>query len=145
MGDYDYVPGIMKSMGIEILFRSIAIQPGKPTVFGKYGKKLIFGLPGNPVSSFVLFEMLVRPAIMKMMGFRGKLPVYRMVLGADIKRRKSDRKLLIPVSVRDGEVFPVDYHGSAHINAYTGADGIVTMEIGVNELKKGNSADVRPV
>ena len=145
MGDFDYVPAIMKSMGIDILFKTIAIQPGKPTVFGKYRKKLIFGLPGNPVSSFVLCEMLVKPAIFRMMGWKGSAPVYRMVLGADIKRRKSDRKMLIPVAIRDGELFPVDYHGSAHINAYASADGIVTMEIGVNELKKGSFADVRPV
>jgi molybdopterin molybdotransferase len=145
MGDYDHVPGIMQSMGIDILFRTIAIQPGKPTVFGKAGKKLIFGLPGNPVSSFVLFEMLVKPVIMRMMGWKGSSPVYRMVLGEDIRRRKSERKSLIPVEIRNGELFPVEYHGSAHINAYTAASGIIQMEIGVNEMKKGSITDVRPV
>ncbi len=145
MGDYDYVPDIMKSMGIHILFRSIAIQPGKPTVFGKAGNKLIFGLPGNPVSSFVLFEVLVKPAIMAMMGRTVRPITYPVVLGQDIFRRKTDRKALVPVTIRNGEAFPVDYHGSAHINAYTSADGIVTIDIGVNELKKGTITHVRPV
>ena len=125
MGDFDFVPEIMKSMGIRILFRSIAIQPGKPTVFGKKGNNLVLGLPGNPVSSFVLFEMLVRPLILKMMGCNRPLPVYRMQLGEDLKRKRSDRKAFIPVAIRNGEIFSIDYHGSAHINAYTAADGIV--------------------
>jgi molybdopterin molybdotransferase len=145
MGDFDHVPRILKSMGFEIMFRTIAIQPGKPTVFARAGKKLVFALPGNPVSSFVLFEILVRPFIMKMMGWTGSMPVYRMVLGEDILRRKSGRHALIPVTIRNGEVFPVEYHGSAHINAYTAADGIISMEIGTNELKKGTFTDVRPV
>ena len=145
MGDFDYVPDILKSAGISILFRKIAIQPGKPTLFGKYEDKIVFGLPGNPVSSFVLFEMLVRPLILKMMGWQGTLPVFRLPLGTDFTRRKTERKALIPVAIRNGEVFPVDYHGSAHINAYAGATGIIMMEIGVNEMKKGTLTDVRPV
>jgi len=145
MGDYDHVPGILKSMGFDILFRTIAIQPGKPTVFARAGEKLIFALPGNPVSSFVLFEILVRPFILKTMGWTGSMPVYRMVLGEDFKRRKPGRLALIPVAIRNGEVFHVEYHGSAHINAYTAADGIIPMEIGVSEMKKGTFADVRPV
>lgn len=145
MGDFDHVPGILKSMGFEIMFRTIAIQPGKPTVFAKTGNKLVFALPGNPVSSFVLFGILVRPFIMKMMGWTGSMPVYRMLLGEDFLRRKSGRLALIPVAIRNGEVFPVEYHGSAHINAYTAADGIISMEIGTNELKKGTFTDVRPV
>ncbi len=145
MGDFDYVPDILKSAGISILFRKIAIQPGKPTVFGKYEDKMIFGLPGNPVSSFVLFEMLVRPLIRKMMGWQGTLPVLRLPLGADFTRRKTERKALVPVAIRHGEIFPVDYHGSAHINAYAGADGIIVMEIGIGEMKKGTVTDVRQV
>lgn len=145
MGDYDYVPDIIKSTGVKILFRTIAIQPGKPTVFGRKEKKLVFGLPGNPVSSFVLFEMLVKPLIREMMGCRVPLPSYRMVLGETFKRRKSERKAFIPVAIRNGEVFPINYNGSAHINAYANASGIIAMEIGTNELKKGSFADVRPV
>jgi molybdopterin molybdotransferase len=145
VGDYDYVPDIIKSAGMKILFRTIAIQPGKPTVFAKKGDKLVFGLPGNPVSSFVLFEMLVKPAIRKMMGCRNPVPDYRMNLGEDFRRRRSERKAFIPVTIRNGEVFSIEYNGSAHINAYTKAGGIITMEIGVNELKKGSLADVRPV
>jgi molybdopterin molybdotransferase len=145
MGDYDYVPDILKSAGVKILFRTISIQPGKPTVFGTRQGRIVFGLPGNPVSCFILFEMLVKPLLLEMMGCKNPLPSFRIRLGADLKRRKSERKAFIPVSVREGEAYPIDYHGSAHIHAYTHANGIICMEIGVEEMKKGSFADVRPV
>lgn len=145
MGDFDHVPAILEEAGIRLHFRTIAIQPGKPTVFGTRDKKYIFGLPGNPVSSFVLFELLVHPLIRKIMGGNPNGPVWQMRLGADFRRRKSERQALIPVRILNGEIHPVEYHGSAHINAYTHADGIISMEIGVNEMKKGSYTDVRPV
>jgi molybdopterin molybdotransferase len=58
MGEFDYVPQVLHDLGVTILFKSIAVQPGRPTVFGVKGDKYIFGLPGNPVSSFVQFELL---------------------------------------------------------------------------------------
>jgi molybdopterin molybdotransferase len=143
MGDFDYVPKVFENLGIEILFKSVAIQPGKPTVFGKRGDQFIFGLPGNPVSSFVLFEVLVKPFLLGMMGSREQSQMLHLPLGTTFKRIKSERKLLIPVRIENGLVFPVEYHGSAHINAYTQAHGIITIEIGVTELVKGEITDVR--
>ena len=135
----------MKEAGINIRFRTIAIQPGKPTVFGEKNGKLIFGLPGNPVSCFVLFEILVKPLIYAMMGRKEEHPRIPLPMGTGHKRKRAERMALIPVSVRSGEVFPVDYHGSAHIHAYVSADGIISMEIGETELKKGAIVHVRPV
>jgi molybdopterin molybdotransferase len=145
MGDFDYVPKVMENLDIEILFKSVAIQPGKPTVFGKRGNSFVFGLPGNPVSSFVLFEVLVRPFLLKTMGCDDEPEMLHLPLGTTFKRKKADRKLLIPVRIENGLVFPVEYHGSAHINAYTQARGILTIEIGKTELEKGEIADVRPI
>jgi molybdopterin molybdotransferase len=143
MGDFDYVPKAMENMEIEILFKSVAIQPGRPTVFGKHGNQFIFGLPGNPVSSFVLFEVLVKPFLLKTMGCREEPEILHLPLGITFTRKKSTRKSLIPVRIENGLVFPVEYHGSAHINAYTQAHGIITIEIGKTELVKGEIADVR--
>jgi molybdopterin molybdotransferase len=145
MGDFDYVPKVMEDLEIEILFKSVAIQPGKPTVFGKRGNQFVFGLPGNPVSSFVLFEVLVKPFLLKSMGCQDEPEMLHLPLGTSFKRKKSDRKLLIPVRIENGQVFPVEYHGSAHINAYTQARGILTIEVGRTELEKGEIADVRPL
>ena len=68
MGDYDYVTEAAQAAGVELHFTKIAQRPGKPMVGGSAGSKLFFGLPGNPVSVMVCFEVYVRPAIRKMLG-----------------------------------------------------------------------------
>jgi molybdopterin molybdotransferase len=143
VGDFDYVPKVMEKLDVDIIFKSIAIQPGRPTVFGKRGNQFVFGLPGNPVSSFVLFEIMVKPFILKMMGCQEEPVMIRLPLGASIHKKKSNRKSLIPVRIDDGFVFPVEYHGSAHISAYTQAGGILAIEIGSSGMEKGEMADVR--
>jgi molybdopterin molybdotransferase len=143
MGDFDHVPEILEKEGIRILFKSIAIQPGRPTLFGRRADKFVFGLPGNPVSSFVLFEMLVRPFLMVAMGCREQSPVVMLPMGTAFSRKKTTRQSLIPVRIENGRVFPVDYHGSAHINAYTAAHGIISMEAGESEIREGSLLHVR--
>lgn len=145
MGDFDFVPGVMQEAGIEILFKSIAIQPGKPTVFGRHNNTFIFGLPGNPVSSFVLFEIMVKPFLRRLMGCTAESVEFKLPMGVDFSRRKSARKSMIPVIIRDGAVYPVEYHGSAHINAYSVANGIMAMEIGTTIVKMGEQVYVRPL
>ena len=145
MGDLDFVPEVFRELGIRVMFHSISIQPGRPTLFGKKGEHYIFGLPGNPVSSFVLFEILVKPFMIKMMGGTLAEPEIKLPLGADFIRRKSSRKAFIPVKIINGEILPVEYHGSGHIHAYSAAGGIITMESGVEKLEKGNLVHVRQI
>ena len=146
MGERDYVPEVLNELGVDIKFRSIAIQPGRPTVFGIYDTKFLFGLPGNPVSSFVIFEMLVKPMLYKIMGHHHHPWNFKLPIGIDYKRSKSTRKSLLPVSITDdGLVMPVEYHGSAHIHAYAQADGIIAIEIGETKINKGDIVNVRPV
>ena len=68
VGAYDFVKETHEKLGTEFRFWKINVKPGKPTAFGLNGKTLVFGLPGNPVASMVIFEQLVRPALLKMMG-----------------------------------------------------------------------------
>jgi molybdopterin molybdotransferase len=145
MGEFDYVPEIMQAAGIEILFEKIAIQPGKPTVFGRKGDTFFFGLPGNPVSSFVLFEMIVKPFLGRMMGSREEPLELILPMGVDFSRRKSERKSMIPVTLKNGTVFPLEYHGSAHINAYSKANAILVLEIGTTAVGRGDLVHVRPI
>jgi molybdopterin molybdotransferase len=146
MGEYDYVPEVLNEMAFEIKFKSIAIQPGRPTLFGVHGKKLLFGLPGNPVSSFIIFEMLVKPLLYKIMGYHYRPLALRLPMGIDYIRPKSTRKSLLPVRITDdGLVMPVNYHGSAHIHAYAHADGIITIDIGATKINKGDIVNVRPL
>ncbi len=147
MGDYDFVPSVMKKLGIQILFDSIAIQPGKPTKFGEKDGKLIFGLPGNPVSTYLQFEILIKPVIQKMMGAHPKKEfIARLPMAINYSRKKVERLGLIPVSItNDKKVIPVEYHGSAHIFALANADGYVMIPFGTSELKEGELVDVRPL
>ncbi len=67
-GKLDLVPGVLAELGVEALFHKVAMKPGKPILFGIRPPRLVFGLPGNPVSSLVCFELFVRPALRVMMG-----------------------------------------------------------------------------
>jgi molybdopterin molybdotransferase len=145
MGDFDYVPKVMDNLGVSILFKSVAMQPGRPTIFGRRGNQVIFGLPGNPVSAFVVFEMLVKPFLRRIMGDTMEPVGRKLPMGADYPRGKSTRINFLPVRIVDNEVFPLEYHGSAHINAYTAANGIIRMEIGETLLEKGRIVDVRQI
>jgi molybdopterin molybdotransferase len=146
MGEFDFVPRIMQRSNVEILFRKVAVKPGRPTVFGRAGEKVIFGLPGNPVSSFINFETFVKPLLYAKMGRDYRPVIIKMLLGVDFRRKKADRLEFLPVRFnRAMEVEPVTYHGSAHIHAMCLADGIMSIRQGEYELKKGSLADVRPV
>ncbi len=146
MGDFDFIPKVFERIGIELEFKTVAIQPGKPTVFGKYDDKRIFGLPGNPVSAFNTFDLFVRPLIMKMMGANKIFDLLKLPLGKTYKRRKAGRTSWMPVQIKeDGKVYPMEYHGSAHINSLVFADGFISIPLGKSIIEEGEIVDVRPI
>lgn len=144
MGDYDFVPIVLQKAGVEILFDKVAVQPGKPTTLGIHTDAVVFGLPGNPVSSFIQFEIFVRPMIHRSMQSDWKPEVIRMKMAESYKRKRTVRFAWVPVvKVSGGGVIAADYHGSAHINALPDAYGIIGVPVGVNEIKEGEEVDVR--
>ncbi|MBU0672373.1 MAG: molybdopterin molybdotransferase MoeA [Candidatus Margulisbacteria bacterium] len=155
VGDYDFVREVLKSCGVKIHFNKIAIKPGKPTVFGTKGKKLIFGLPGNPVSVLVIFELFVVPAIDQMVGRKTKEKLVPMKLLKDFQRRDSKREQYFPVKImmsgnRDvqsqvSSALPLEFHGSAHMQALTQADGVMLIKRGIKKLKEGTIINVRSI
>jgi molybdopterin molybdotransferase len=146
MGDFDFVPSVLEKSGVRILFDRVNVQPGKPITFGVHSKAVVFGLPGNPVSSFIQFEMLVRPFINRMTGYNWIPSRQNFPMAVDFERKSSARLGLIPVMVNESmEVIPVDFHGSAHIAALTDAAGIVFVKPGVISLKKGDIVNVRQI
>lgn len=146
MGDFDFVKEIFEQIGINILFDSLAVKPGKPTTFGVYENKRCFGLPGNPVSSFIQFELLTKPLLYNMMGFDYKPLSLKLQMAVDYNRKNTKRKSFIPIIITDdGEVMPVDYHGSAHIHSLSEAQGIISIPIECSTLKKGEIVDVRQI
>lgn len=144
MGDFDLVPALLKEKGFNILFDKVAIQPGKPTIFGRDGNKFVFGMPGNPVSSFIAFEFFVKEFLAFSMGLLNYKKEVFAPLANDYHRKRDTRLARIPVRFTpEGEAEIIEYHGSAHINSLASADGIISIPIGCNELKKGSIVNVR--
>jgi molybdopterin molybdotransferase len=144
MGDFDFVPAVLKQAGVSILFDRVNVQPGKPTTFGVHPKGVVFGLPGNPVSSFIQFETLVRPFIYRMMNFDWKPLELKMPMAVRYERKSTERMGWIPVKITgNAEVTPVEFHGSGHISALPYSDGIISIEAGKKTVEKGEIVHVR--
>jgi molybdopterin molybdotransferase len=146
MGDFDLVPKMLKETGFDIRFKSIAVQPGRPTLFGKHENKYVFGLPGNPVSSFTQFELLVKPFLFQLMGVDYQPQNLLLPLAEDYTRKKAEREKWIPgILTENGEVKPTDYHGSAHIHSLSYSEFFFRVPIGVHQIKKGAKVHVRSI
>jgi len=143
-GDFDFVPTSLKDCGFNLLIEGIAVKPGKPAVFGVSKEKYAFGMPGNPVSTYVLFELLVKPFLYKMMGYVYQPLKIKVPLSKQIKKKKGDRLEIIPVRFTpDGAVEKVSYHGSAHIHAYSSAQGFLFLDKDVETLSEGTVVTVQ--
>jgi molybdopterin molybdotransferase len=142
MGDYDLVPAVLAGNGVNILFNMVAMQPGKPLTFGTRDKTAVFAFPGNPVSTFFPFEIMAKPFIYKLMGHDYITRTVPLIAGVDFMRKRAERKTFIPVKVENGKVFPVEFHGSAHINSLCDAEGIISFPLGILEIKKGQTIEV---
>ncbi|MCK4298704.1 MAG: molybdopterin molybdotransferase MoeA, partial [Planctomycetes bacterium] len=141
MGKYDLVPEVFEALGVVVHFTKVAIKPGKPTVFATRGKKLVFGLPGNPVSVIVVFRLFVEPALRRLAGQQVVLPRLAFVRLAAPVRNRGDRRSYLPVRLRssDRELLaePVPSHGSADLMALTNADALIQVEAGAGEVSAG--------
>ncbi len=115
-------------------------------VFAQKGRKYCFGLSGNPVSSFVQFELFVKPFLYALMGHNYQPSVLKLPLGYDFSRKMADRMVLVPVNITpEMEVVPVEFHGSAHINALSFASHLLEVPIGVKCINKGVRVNVRSI
>lgn len=95
VGDYDYVKDVLADLGGKIEFWKVAMRPGKPLAFGTINAKPVFGLPGNPVSSMVSFEVFVQLAILKMLGQnRDNRKDVDAILEEDVKKKEGLRYFL---------------------------------------------------
>ena len=130
VGDYDFTKPALRDLGAEIFFEKVSLKPGKPTVFAKLDDKLIFGLPGNPVSVAVTFYLFVRTALLKMQNAGNcQLKQGYAVASAKIKGAK-ERDCFLPVQVEtnaDGKlvVESVCFSGSSNFIAFSNANALV--------------------
>jgi molybdopterin molybdotransferase len=152
MGKYDLVGNALEAIGVEQVFHKIAIKPGKPLWFGKKGRTLVFGLPGNPVSSVVGHEVFVRPALAKLEGTdESEWGRERVRLGRWVgsEPRSIPRQQNIPVHVRqaaDGvdELEPVRWKGSGDVVGLSRAVGLAICPAD-ETLAPGSLVPFRPL
>jgi molybdenum cofactor synthesis domain-containing protein len=137
VGKYDLTKLALTDLGAEIFFERVALKPGKPTVFGRLKKALVFGLPGNPVSAAVTFYLFVRKAILLMQsaGSSG-LELASAITAKPIKSTK-ERDVYLPCSLEisdDGrlQVQPVNWHGSSDFIGFSHADALAIVPKGSN-------------
>lgn len=144
-GDKDYVPAICESLGVEELFHGISVKPGRPTYCGRKEKTVVIGLPGNPVSVFVQFELLVKPFLYKLMGHDYQPEAQRCKLSQSYQRKNAKREVWIPVKLDDKNVFLSRYNGSGDQVGLARSNGLMHCPAGVYELKKGDYVTVRSI
>lgn len=135
MGDYDVVKAVLGEIA-DMTWMQIAIKPAKPFAFGRIGGVPIFGLPGNPVSSMVSFELLARPALRRMMGHeRLSRPSVVAICDASLTRKSDGKVHFVRVNGRFAEdgryhVRPVSAQGSHQLAASAGADAMAVVPDG---------------
>jgi molybdopterin molybdotransferase len=132
VGKYDYTKAALAEIGAKIYFDQIALKPGKPTVFAKLGDTFIFGLPGNPVSAAVTFQVFVRQLIMRMQGAAHPALIQGFaVLGAIAKGTK-DRETYLPSMLdtdRTGRLIatPVRWLGSSDFVGFGRSEALIVV------------------
>ncbi len=142
VGVYDLVRATEAELGVEEVFWRVAVRPGKPIAFGVRGRTLVFGLPGNPVSSLVGFELFVRPALLALQGLAQPRPAFRPGrLGREVKMVGRDSLLRSRTAVEDGEVvlYPLTGQESHMIAKAATADALVLIPRGEGRLEAGSA------
>ena len=146
VGDYDFVQEILMGMGIKQLFWKVFIKPGMPIFSGTYGNKFVFGLPGNPVSCMVTFELFVRPLLDAMLGKKEIGPKRgRAILLNDAIIKHGRRKFYRgKLSIENGKLH-VDLYGrqeSGVLSSMVECDALVDIPAEVRELSAGTEVDI---
>ena len=149
VGPHDLVRRILGELGVEEVFWGVAVKPGKPLSFGVRGSTLVFGLPGNPVSSFVASELFVRPALHALQGASTPGPLFKAGRLARAVRRNAERDELLRARTRNSEagvtLEPVTGQESHMIAAAASADALVLAPRGDGELAAGESVRYLPL
>ncbi len=146
MGKYDLVESVLKAMGAEFFFDAVAIRPGRPAVFGLCQGKPVFGLPGNPVSTMVTFELFVAPAIDLLSGAEVRaLPLVEARL-AEAMKEKTGLTHFLPARVEwqatVPEVKPLRWQGSGDIAALAKANCFLLVPADREQIEIGESVSV---
>ena len=146
MGKYDLVEGVLRKLGAEFFFDAVAIRPGRPAVFGRCREKFVFGLPGNPLSTMVTFELFVAPAIALLGGTEAPPLRYHMARLEEAVNQTTDLTLFVPASLerKNSEVWvqPLPWKGSGDVSGLAKSDCFLMVPGDVEGLEAGSWVSV---
>lgn len=147
MGVYDFTKAALKELGAKIFFERVALRPGKPTVFARLGNALVFGLPGNPVSVAVTFNLFARTVLRAMQGAtQTTLTEEHAVLARDLKG-SIDRESYLPAVLRTDKkgvllAEPLKWGGSSDFVSFAKATALVNVPAGAGRIKQGETVRI---
>jgi len=140
-GAFDLVESVLEGFGVQILFERVAIKPGAPLVFGRRERRLVFGLPGNPVSAQVTFDFFVRPALARLQGgLAAARPAFEVSLDGPLRnrsRRRAYLPALVRVEAQGLRAEPLPSAGSADVFAHARANALLVLEAERTEARAG--------
>ena len=141
MGVYDFTKAALKELGAEIFFERVALRPGKPTVFGRIGKTLVFGLPGNPVSVAVTFNLFARAALRAMQGSTKPTLAEETAVLARTVKGSAERESYLPAILRTDEkgtlwAEPLKWGGSSDFVAFARATALIHVPADTKIIEK---------
>jgi molybdopterin molybdotransferase len=146
MGKYDLVESVLCGMGAEFYFDTVAIRPGKPAVFGKCGETFVFGLPGNPVSTMVTFDLFVTPAVDLLSGSEPRpLPFVQARLTEPLQERPGLTHFLPARAnwqAENLEVRTLKWQGSGDVAALAKANCFVVVPADKERIEAGENVSV---
>jgi molybdopterin molybdotransferase len=141
VGSHDHVRPALAELGVQERFWRVALRPGKPTWFGTRGEQLVFGLPGNPVSSLVTFVLFARPALAALQG--APPPARRRVVLAEPVARQAGRDEAVRVRLDEqGRAHVTGPQGSHQLASMVGADGLAIVPRGEGDLDAGTLVEL---
>jgi molybdopterin molybdotransferase len=148
-GQRDLVPEVLTELGVQAHFHKVAMKPGKPVLFGTRQKTLVFGLPGNPVSSLICFELFVRPAMRRLQGHADPGPFLVQAILVEDFAYRSDRPTYHPAQLTGAKegwrVRPVPWFGSADLRGLAAANAFVIFPAGDHRHLVGQTYSVLKV
>lgn len=138
-GKFDFVPAALKALGVSTVFHQVSQKPGKPLFFGTTDKQVIFGLPGNPVSSFLCFYKYIQPWLLGTQGIRPEEEFGVLAADTDLKNPDLTHFLQVKVKNEGGRrmAYPVPGGGSGDFANLTHVDGFVEIPQGKTQAKAG--------
>jgi molybdopterin molybdotransferase len=140
VGDHDLVFPALRELGLRPAFRRVRLRPGRPLTFGRLGEALVFALPGNPASTFVGFELFVRPALRKLAGHPRPLrPLRRLTLAAPAASA-GKRAHYVRARLHDGRAEPLPNQASGALTSLRGCDALLAIPPGP-DLPAGAEVD----